>query len=157
MKKIETRADGSIRVTTVNNQPSKTDQQFAQLCDINQIIKKYRQTGIISHLSNKTGKYADLSEFKGYQDALQKTINANNAFQSLPSPIRKKFGNDPQELISFLSDPSNNEEAIKLGLKIQNPNTQNQLAKKINDDSNDEDKPKPKKPKQTQSQNDPGE
>jgi len=39
-----------------------------------------------------------------------------NAFSQMPSAIRKRFNNDPAELIKFVLDPKNREEAIKIGL-----------------------------------------
>lgn len=126
MKKIIRLENGNIKVQTINDQPSKTQQQFKDQCDINLIMKKYRETGQISHLKQNRGQFLDVSNIPSYQEALNTVISAQNSFQSLPSDVRKKFGNDPQNMIDFLSDNSNDTEAIKLGLKIPNPqNTKN--------------------------------
>jgi len=126
-KIINKRADGSIQVITTSVQPSKTDQSFKDSVDINRIMKKYRAHGF--NMNNlpwpQTGKYGDFSEVKTYQQALQQMLNAHNLFDALPSETRKRFSNDPQELIQFLSDPKNNDEAIKLGLRIQTNDEQN--------------------------------
>lgn len=123
MKKIIRLENGNVKVQTINNEPTKTQQQFKDQCDINLIMKKYRETGQISHLRNSQGQYLDVSELPSYQEALNTLITANNSFASLSSEVRKRFGNDPKNMIEFLSDPSNDPEAIKLGLKISPPST----------------------------------
>lgn len=117
MKKIMQSKEGRTRVVTINDQPSKTQQQFKDQVDINNIMKKFRNTGEITHLNRKAGVYLDSTTLPSYQDALQAVINAHDAFSTLSSDIRKRFQNDPAEMIKFLDDPKNNEEAVKLGLK----------------------------------------
>ena len=53
MKVIEKRKNGSIRVYTVNNEPSMTDQQFKDDCDVNSIVNKFTKTGHLTHRINK--------------------------------------------------------------------------------------------------------
>ena len=124
MKIITKRPNGTTRVITQNNEPSLTQQQFHDASDINQIMKKYHATGMITHLNQKKGAYLDLSSAKDYQQSLDLVIEAQRSFMTLPSETRARFQNDPQQLISFLSDDKNREEAIKLKLinpKIQTP------------------------------------
>jgi len=124
MKKIE-RPNGNIRVQSVNTIPSRTQPQFKAECDINNIMKKYKVTGSITHLNNKQrGTYLDLTNLPDYQQSLNDVIQANEAFSALPSHVRKQFENDPIQLINFLSDTNNREEAIRLGL-IDKPTTTN--------------------------------
>jgi len=120
-KIIEKRANGTKRVATAPSQkPSRTQQQFAKDCDINLIIQKYKKTGTVTHVRNgATGVYADLANIPSYQEALNTIIQANNAFGEVPAKIRARFGNDPQQMIEFLKDPSNMEESIKLGLRVK--------------------------------------
>ena len=118
--RIYTRRDnGTLRIQTVNDKPSRTQQQFKDECDVNNIIKKYKTTGIITHTNNKTGVYADMTEIGNYQEALGKVIEAETAFNNLPSAIRSKFHNNPQELIEYLNDKDKFEESIKLGLRVK--------------------------------------
>ena len=58
MKVIEKRKNGSIRVYTVNNEPSMTDQQFKDDCDVNFIVNKFTKTGHLTHLAKFQGMYA---------------------------------------------------------------------------------------------------
>lgn len=119
MKVIERRSNGTKRVVTINNEPSRTQQQFKDDVNINKIMAKYKKTGMIKHINPNSGVYADMTNIGSYQEAMETVINAQNAFQDLPSNIRAKFQNNPQELINFLKDPRNDDEAINLGLRVK--------------------------------------
>lgn len=119
MKIIEKRANGTTRVYTKNDEPSLTDQSWAKDCDVNNIIAKYIKTGQISHLAKHQGQYADVSAIPDLQSALDQVTKAQQAFDDLPSNLRKRFGNSPVEMVNFLSDPKNDQEAISLGLKVK--------------------------------------
>lgn len=123
MQIITKRKDGSTDVATLNEEPSMTQQQFKEECDINNIMRKYEQTGQITHINRKQGVYADLSNIKDYQEMLHTIHHAEEAFNTLPAEVRYKFRNDPTKLIAFLQDTSNREEAIKLGLIERNDET----------------------------------
>lgn len=114
---------GRVRVYTVNTEKSATQQQFADECDVNNIMRRYEKTGEIVHRNAKAGVYADFSEITNYQDMMEKVIYAQEAFSTLPAKIRTKFRNDPGELLEFLQDKKNLKEAEELGLLeiIQKP------------------------------------
>ena len=98
---------------------SMTQQQFKAECDVNNILAKYKRTGMLSHIQKHQGNFGDFSSVEDYQTSLGKLMQAQQSFESLPSELRAKFENDPAKLISYLSDDKNNAEAIKLGLKIE--------------------------------------
>lgn len=128
------RKSGKLSVSTVNNQPSKTQQQFKEQTDINNIMKKYQ----MRHLPNpQAGIYLDSTDAPTYQQSLETVIKANEAFSSLSSDVRKRFSNDPTELLKFLKDLKNTEEAIKLGL-AQKKQTEIKTDTKTNDKLNDD-------------------
>lgn len=116
MKKIEIRKNGSKRVYTVNTEPSKTDQSFKNEADVNNIMARYRKTGQITHLAKHQGSYADVSEIPDLSQALDQVTKAQQAFDALPSELRARFGNSPVNMIEFLQNDNNIDEAIKLGL-----------------------------------------
>lgn len=116
MKKIIRRENGSIRVQTINEQKTRTQQHHKEQCDVNNIIKKYQQTGIITHMARDAGIYSGLAPAESYFDAMKIVLDAKDAFMTLPADVRKKFRNDPQELLSWMQDPKNLEEGVKLGL-----------------------------------------
>lgn len=92
-----------------------TEQAHKDTCNINKILQKYDRNGLISHVSRFEAQFGDVTgiEFKTAQD---KVIAARNEFDALPSNIRNRFKNDPSQLLSFMDNPSNRDEAIKLGI-----------------------------------------
>lgn len=143
---VTKRENGTLRIRTFNKEKSRTQQQFKDHCDINNIIKKYEVTGVITHLNKKTGQYIDATQLKDYHSSLQTVIDAKNLFMQLPSDLRAKFENDPQKLIDFVDDKNNYDDAVSLGLiPKKSPSEISELTKAINknmeaknDDSNDE-------------------
>jgi len=105
--------------------PSMTKQSFKAECDVNNIIKAFKQTGMISHINEKAaaGMYLDLPEGLELQEALNTVAAAEAAFMSLPSKIRDRFANDPGQFLNFLHDPKNEAEARELGLLNPLPST----------------------------------
>ena len=132
MKIITKRSNGTIRVTTKNIEPSRTDTSFKAQCDVNNIISKWKKTGQINHLNTNQGQYADYSDLPDLQTALTTVIQATKTFEQLPANVRKYFSNDPVEMYNFLQDPQNDSEAIRLGLKtsriVPNPEETSESA-----------------------------
>lgn len=101
---------------------SRTKQSFAEQVNINTIIKKVARTGLVPQRSGAF--YGDFSDGLSYQESLAKINAANDAFMELPADLRTKFDNDPSNLINFLADPKNKDEAINLGL-LEKPKAEN--------------------------------
>lgn len=120
MKHVTVRPDGSRRVYTVNDEPSKTDQQFKGECDVNNIMANARKGVMPRNIRERPGVYADVSEIPDLLECMEIMSKAQQDFDNLPAQIRKRFGNSPVELVDFLNDSKNDEEAIKLGFKQRN-------------------------------------
>lgn len=110
-----TRENGKKGLRKVFHGESLTRTSFTEDCDVNKIIEKFVKTGQISHYNIGSPTYGDFSEISDYAGVLRQIIDTNDQFQELPAKVRARFKNDPQELINFLGDDSNYEEAIKLG------------------------------------------
>ena len=117
------RKNGSLKISSLNTDPSLTQQQFKDECDINNIIKTYSQTGVLP-VSKKVGAFLDVSNVTDYQTSLQTVYEAQRAFDALPSKIRTRFENDPNLLLAFIEDDKNYDEALSLGL-LEKPKPQN--------------------------------
>lgn len=113
-----TRANGTVGVRTVNNEPSMTQQQFKDDCDVNVIMDKFLKTGTITHLRREPGAYLNLLEMPDYQQSLQTVINAQNSFMELDADVRLKFDNDPGKFLEWLGDPSKEQEHVAMGLRV---------------------------------------
>lgn len=101
--------------------PSRTKQSFKDECDINNILKKFQKTGLLSHVAQYQGHYEDLPSDIDFQESCNIVIQAQAAFSSLPSSLRSRFGNDPAEFLAFISDAKNEAEMIRLGLAKARP------------------------------------
>jgi len=145
-KIVTVRPNGTRRVQTVHTGKSRTQQQFKDDCNVNKILAKFKATGSITHIQNtQAGVYADLTQMPSYQESLNTVVAAQRAFEEVPAKIRQRFSNDPQEFINFLADEKNNEEAIKLGLKVRpKPAPENPILNTLNNIDNNT---KPKRTK----------
>lgn len=107
-----------------NDEPSLTQQHFKDDADINNIMARYQKTGVlVDPLTQTTRKpmFDDFSELGDFRDHQQAVIEAQDMFMQLPSKLRARFANDPAELLQWLSDPANKDEAIELGLMSKPP------------------------------------
>jgi phage internal scaffolding protein len=110
------RSNGTLRVQTLNDEPSRTIQSEKDSCDINLIVSRFKTTGVMTNIAKGMPQYGDYSEVIDYQSALNVVNAAEDAFMALPATVRKRFANDPGQMLSFLDDPANRDEAVKLGL-----------------------------------------
>lgn len=94
----------------------KTKQSFADEVNINSMVERYQRTGMLDHVEKNPGVFADVSKIGDYRQLVSTITDAKDTFMKLSPVIRKRFQNDPGELIDFMSDPGNRDEAIKLGL-----------------------------------------
>lgn len=99
---------------------SLTDQSQARECDVNNIIERFTKTGVLKNVDSKP-MYGDFTNVPSYQQSLDMIRHANDQFMSLDAKIRRRFDNDPGQLLDFLSSPANLKEAIELGLVSPTP------------------------------------
>ncbi|WNK14203.1 MAG: internal scaffolding protein [Microvirus sp.] len=83
--------------------------------DINNILRKFGLTGELPN-NNRTPTYGDFTGITDYRSALHAVMQAETEFSKLNAEIRARFQNDPEQLLLFLENESNKDEAIKLGL-----------------------------------------
>jgi len=94
---------------------SLAQQHFRDECDINNILRQFNITGLLPE-TPLSPRYGDFTGIVDYHTALNAVIAAEDGFMELPADLRARFLNDPENLINFLNDESNKDEAIKLGL-----------------------------------------
>lgn len=101
------------RTQVFNESPSMTQQEFREECNIKNIVRKALKTGLPP--PTKKGFFGDFVgvDFTSMQNTM---AQASEAFNSLHPAIRRKFHNNPAELIEFIEDNQNYEEAVKMGL-----------------------------------------
>lgn len=118
--KIHTEYDPPPGEGVVFREPSLTKQSFREECDVNVVLAKYGVTPVGPH----PGVSPIFDDFSGTADFLAaqcKILDAEAHFAALPSAIRDRFKNNPAELLAFVGDPKNQDEAVKLGLAVAPP------------------------------------
>lgn len=103
------------RVQFVPVGESRVEQSHRDECDINKIMARYHRSGLLPG-RGEPGYYGDFTAVDDYQDAVERVFAADRAFMELPSAVRKRFANDPSELLAFLADEGNRDEAVELGI-----------------------------------------
>ena len=104
------------KVRTEPGTDGRTRQEMKAECDINNIMKKYERTGLIDHVARHDGQYGEYA-VNDYHTAMNTVVAAREMFETVPSAIRARFGNDPGAFIDFVNDEANAEEMVKLGLR----------------------------------------
>lgn len=75
----------------------RTKQEFAEECDINNILAKFRKTGVVTHLAKHAPRYGDAT-LTSYEEAMLTVAEANTMWEECPSHIRQEFGSIEQFL-----------------------------------------------------------
>lgn len=96
-----------------------TQQHQAEEADINNIIARFVRTGEMPSVSTRVPLNEDVSEYGTYHEVLSAMKSAQARFYELPEAIRARFGDNPEELMQFLDEDENREEAEKLGLVVR--------------------------------------
>lgn len=96
--------------------PTLTQQQFQEECDINTIVRRFGVTGEMPQQFEMPTMQDFTEAVNDYQTAMNMLIEARDSFMTLPAEVRAKFDNDPQKLMTFVEDKDNMEEARRLGL-----------------------------------------
>lgn len=87
-----------IRPGLVCEVETKTKQDEAAACDINNIMARYQRTGVIDHLTRYAPVYGELTKVP-YEAAFESVQLIDDAFLTLPAVVREKYGNNPQAWI----------------------------------------------------------
>ncbi|AXL14446.1 internal scaffolding protein [Microviridae sp.] len=99
------------RIQSVVSGKSLTRQSEHDRSEINRIVSR----GIILPDPNQM-TFGDFSGGEDFREIQNRIIAVQQSFSELPSGTREMFGNDPAEMLDFIADPENAEEASNLGL-----------------------------------------
>lgn len=95
--------------------PSLTKQADAEGADINNIVRRYLQTGVAPGYQGDP-MYGDFSDVHDFRAALEIVAEANAQFAGLEANVRARFDNDPAKFLEFVNNPNNGDELVKMGL-----------------------------------------
>lgn len=116
LPKLHSAYQPHARVQLTCTDHSLAKQSMKSECDIDFILKKHRETGILTHVNTAKPNFDDCMDAPSYHEALNQIKIAQDSFATLPSEIRIRFANNPADFIAFAQDPKNAEEMADLGL-----------------------------------------
>lgn len=97
--------------------PKITQQNEKDAADINVIVENAKRGAIPPVGRNGAPMYGDFTEVPSdLREVLVMARRAEDLFMALDPYVRRRFENDPMQMLDFLNDPRNREEAVKLGL-----------------------------------------
>lgn len=97
-------------------QESKTQQHHAVDTNINSIVAKFNR-GQLPLVNSSQPQFIDISKIPmDYTTMLNHITEMDQKFMKLDPKIRYRFRNNPQNLIDFLKDKENLQEAFDLGM-----------------------------------------
>lgn len=106
----------------VFDEPTLTQQHFKDDCDINNIVRRFIDTGSWSdELATRRPMFGDFTQSHDYYEAQNIIAESKTLFEELPSALRKRFNNEPAEMLAFLENENNRQEAVALGLVNPDP------------------------------------
>lgn len=106
------------RVQLHTPEPTLTEQHHKEACDINNVLKRYRDTGVIEHRNQYEGFYADISGID-FTESQNKIANAQSMFEELPAHMRRFFNDSPAFFLDYVQNPDNKPALYDLGLAIR--------------------------------------
>lgn len=115
MPKFYTAYDRPPRVPFECTDESRTVQDFAKECDINNIVKRAQRTGTIPVLQQGDFVFG-VAPNESLQDTMNRYNEIREHFEGLPSELRLRFGNDPMAFAEYMANEENWKEARELGL-----------------------------------------
>jgi len=96
--------------------PGRARQSMKAECDINNIMKQYARTGVLTHVARGTPQYLDVSRVGDFRELVERVAVAEKYFGRLPAKVRASFQNSPAAFLDACSDPSRRAEMVALGV-----------------------------------------
>jgi len=100
---------------TFDKEKDRTQQEFADECDINNIMSRYMKTGVMEFVNKHAPQYEDTTGWE-FQQAMETVANGQSLFAAMPAKLRDQFKNDPATFLEFINDPNNARKAAEMGL-----------------------------------------
>lgn len=95
---------------------SMTEQHHKEEVNIHNIVRRHRETGLVSHLAKYQGQYMDMTDAPDFYAAQSIIAEANSMFETVPATIRSDFDNDAGKFLAFMQNPENRERIEEYGL-----------------------------------------
>lgn len=123
---------------TAGGGKSKTQQQFAEDADVNNILKRCVRTGVVDAGVGENPPehlFADVVHYQAldYQQALDMITEAEEEFMSLPAAVRRRYEDNPIKFLQAIND--GDEYLYEAGLATRKENSEEKKEAKADDDT----------------------
>lgn len=98
----------------------KTVQSDKKRACIHHIMERARSSGHLPQ-SSRVPLPDTLPHVHDFQAAMNVIVESTQLFESLPSNVREKFANSPENFLKFVGNPENASEMYALGLAVKAP------------------------------------
>lgn len=95
---------------------SKVQEQFADACQTDTIIRKYNMMGVNPFIASGSSQYLDTTQIPDFICAQNAQIKVKEYFEGLPADIRLEFNNDPMQFAEVVSDSRNADYLREIGV-----------------------------------------
>lgn len=97
--------------------PTRAQQQFKEETDINTIVERFGLTGQLPQ-NLRMPIQEEFVDVMDYQTALNKIMEADDAFMKMPAAIRAEFQNDAGKFVEFVTNKENIAKCREWGLAV---------------------------------------
>lgn len=100
------------------HEPSLTQQQFKDECEIESLLKAHNLSQVMGIVNNHGQQplYGDVSDIPDFHDAQNHVARATEYFEGLPSDVRSRFNNSLSEFLTTLNNPNAREALTEMGV-----------------------------------------
>lgn len=99
-----------------SEQESRVQEQFADACQTDTIIRKYNSMGVNPFIASGGSQYLDTTQIPDFLVAQNAQVKVKEFFEGLPADIRLEFNNDPMQFAEVVSDPQNADYLREIGV-----------------------------------------
>lgn len=117
-EQLDARGKPRSAYQTVNTLPSKTAKSEADQANIQTILRKYKELGIVDHLNLTEAMFPDVTEIGDFADVVRTAKAAEVEFMKMPSKIREIFNHDVATWLDYAHDEEKRASLLAEG-KIQ--------------------------------------
>lgn len=110
-------------------------QSMRDECDVNLIVARFSETGLISHLASGVPRFADVSEFSDFRGVLEQVREVESYFAGLPAKVRRSFADDASLFMDYLESGASEEDLKKRGLELVGDRRADQERQRRRDDA----------------------
>lgn len=114
--KIRNKFSPRVAFIAMSADDGRTQQHFAKEVNINNILAKYRKTGIITHVQRTQERYGPLQDLAEFAVNLDKVEKAKQSFEMLPAELRNKFNNSIPGFFDFITKEENRSQCEAWGI-----------------------------------------